>query len=153
MRLAFYTAHMSDDPSTQNSAVIVHTDNQRTVAVNGVPAKLDDTNRYRYPAKASFVEHAERAVIYKAAERGRSTRHSTMISPWACCPECARAIISAGVVQLFVHGPLMKEQSRWTHQIVLGHTMLKEAGIKIVNVNMRFPETEPISFGGEMWQP
>ena len=44
--------------------------------------------------------HAERNAIYAAAREGIRLEGSTIFTPGLPCPDCARAIIQAGIVEI-----------------------------------------------------
>ena len=74
------------------------------------------------------MEHAERAAIYKAAACGVPTAGATMYAPWFACPECARAIISAGIHEV-VGLMAFPTPERWFSKLQTGYAMLDSAGV------------------------
>lgn len=59
-----------------------------------------------------------------------------MISPWAACADCARAIIMAGITKLIT---LPREESeRWDDSIKIADTMMKEAKIEVIKLDRTF---------------
>lgn len=125
-----YAAANSGDDHTQNAAVLVV--GKRTIyAANGFPpGVLRDGVRASAPYKYQFVEHAERAVIYKAAATGVPTAGGVMYCPWFACTDCARAIILAGVREVVGLASVYNATPpRWSENIFLASTMLSEAGI------------------------
>lgn len=132
MKMAAWVATVaSDDPNTQNAAVLAKFDSMVVVASNRIPTGLANRiDRLERPAKYSWVEHAERAVIYKAAMGGWSIRGATMYCLWFACPDCARAIIQAGVKEVVGHVATRNATpSRWLHDVKLGEQMLREAKV------------------------
>ena len=131
VRYALY----SPDPSTQNGAVIVRGNNvlKDTFAVNEFPRGvhyLDE--RWERPLKYEIIEHAERGAIYKAAKHGYETDGCTLVSPWAACSDCARAIICAGITDLVTLAPKVSDTNeRWDASIATAMTMLSEADVKV----------------------
>jgi dCMP deaminase len=135
LRLAYvYAKMLSTDPSTQNAAILlpVGTAVQEIFAANHFPAGVMETEtRWERPLKYSFVEHAERNVIYAAAASGVPTRGATMICPWFACADCGRAIIQAGIVEVIGHKlPDMHNDQKWYDSIKLALEMFDEAGVK-----------------------
>lgn len=125
---------MSDDPTTQNAAVIVAPNRARSPAVsNIIPYGLYlGDGRCHYPLKSDYIEHAERAAIAEAARMGFATEGCTMVALWAACPACARAIIQAGIVSVHVaHAALEATPDRWVSRVRLGIAMLHEAGVRV----------------------
>ena len=67
-----YAQAHSKDPSTQLGAILVkaHT-GVIGWGVNGLPPRISNKEeRWTRPQKYDYIEHAERNVIYKCAERG-----------------------------------------------------------------------------------
>ena len=132
LRLACKEAAGSHDPSTQNGAIIVPaTAAYVAIGVNKIPSSLQATpGRLQRPEKYKYVEHAERAAIYRAARVGTPTSGATLYCPWYACTDCARAIILAGIAEVVGHvKPRSATPERWTAEIVQAEAMLREAGV------------------------
>lgn len=123
----------SDDLHTQNGALLVgKMGSVLAIEANRLPnGVLKLPERLERPEKYSWIEHAERNVIFSAASRGISTEGTTLVCPWAACAECARAMIQAGIVRLV---RLYLHPSWWDESIALGDQMLTEAGVEIVTL-------------------
>jgi dCMP deaminase len=140
----------SDDPHTQNGAVLVPKAAAYVcIGVNRVPRGVwAAPDRLARPEKYQYIEHAERAAIYNAARVGTPTLGATLYCPWFACMDCARAIIMAGVSEVVGHvRPRAATPERWTASIVKAEAMLREA-----NVSMRWlaePLGVTIRFDGE----
>lgn len=134
---AYAVAQESKDPSTQNAALIVSGDKILVSAPNEFPAGIKDAPaRWERPAKYTYVEHAERNVIYNAARHGYPTGGTTMVCPWAACPDCARAIIQAGISHLVVHQQALdRTPDRWRSEIGIADDLLDEAGVRISRIS------------------
>lgn len=130
LRLACHVAKTeSDDPHTHNGAVLRMTDGLIVAAANKFPPSvLRADDRLVRPAKYSYIEHAERNVIYTAAQQGLSTKGATMYCPWFACADCARAIICAGITKVIglSHAPA---HGAWQESIDRGDAMFREAGV------------------------
>lgn len=151
LRVAFQTGVVnSDDPHTQNGAVLVPRHDGAVQAANRVPRELARTPaRLERPAKYQFMEHAERRVIYTAARSGVETLDATLYCVWFACPDCARAIIQAGIREVVGHVlPRSRTPARWIDQVVAGEAMLREAGVGMRWLAGRVGVT--ITFDGEM---
>ena len=132
LRLAAREAsRYSSDPQTQNGAALARLNDLIFTAANRMPAGIEPRHdRLSRPAKYTFIEHAERNVIYKAASLGWATGGSTMYCLWFACPDCARAIIQAGIYEVVGHvKPRTATPSRWLHAVRDGEQMLREAGV------------------------
>lgn len=129
--LARKATRASCDPRTQNAAALARRDDLIISAANAVPAGLArQPGRMEPPGKYVFVEHAERNVIYKAASMGWMSGGSTMYALWFACPDCARAIIQAGIYEVVGHtAPRAATPARWSESVRAGEEMLREAGV------------------------
>lgn len=154
-------AEQSTDPSTQNGAVLVtfnHCPSPQGLvlisAANHFPRGVEETHiRWDRPLKYSYVEHAERNVIFAAARCGIITEGLTMYVPWFACADCARAIIQAGISEVVGHKAIFdKTMERWKDTIAVAHGMLTEAGVRF-----RMLEGElgarSVRFDGALWNP
>jgi dCMP deaminase len=125
-----FAAMSSQDGRTQNGAVLV-TKTRAIYGVNSFPAGVTATDERRAaPEKYLFIEHAERAAIYRAAALGVSTAGASLYCPWFACCDCARAIIMAGVGEVVGLVSLRNATpERWQENIKLAEKMLAEAGV------------------------
>ena len=130
-----HAAKHSNDPSTQNGAVLVHPKGGIVIgASNGLPDRIvDKSERWERPQKYDYVEHAERNVIYKSAQKGVATHGLFMFVPFFSCPSCARAIIQAGITKVVGHKQFFDlANERWREPCRIGIEMMREAGITCV---------------------
>lgn len=156
LRRAYRLAQTSHDSSTQNAAIIVGRDGHEKISgvnrfARGV--KHEPKSRFERPLKYEFFEHAERNAIYAAARAGISTDGLTMVCPWACCTNCARAIIEAGIVRLVTHMDANdRTPDRWKDSIAIALVMLEEAGVKHMQIE-GFLDAPEVFHNGERWKP
>lgn len=123
----------STDPQTQNGALLRASNGVIVTAANQLPPIITTTERLERPAKYSYIEHAERHVIYRAARDGIATKAATMYCPWYACADCARAIILAGITRVVGHvKPRALTPERWQKTIELADEMFRESGVEIV---------------------
>jgi dCMP deaminase len=124
-------ARHSIDTHTQNGAALARLNDVILTAANAFPHGVEPRHhRLGRPEKYVFTEHAERNVIYKAASMGWATGGSTMYCLWFACPDCARAIIQAGIYEVVGHvKPRNATPSRWLQAVKDGEGMLREAGV------------------------
>lgn len=130
----------SKDPSTKVGCLIVGEDHEiRSTGYNSLPREVNDniSERYQYPLKSYFCEHAERNAIYNAARVGIPTKGCTAYIPFLPCPDCARAIIQAGIIRVVYS---IEQNERWKSPKytpeLLGYSveMLEEAKIELVGI-------------------
>lgn len=152
LREAYRVAEQSPDPSTQNGAVLVDcfTGDIMLGACNDFPAgvvhsveRLNDRD-----VKLAFIEHAERAVIFKALRVGLPPPMNTytLYACWAACADCSRAIIASGIKEVVAHKhPTHDARPEWRKTIDFAKEMFKESGVnfrevegKIGGVSIRF---------------
>jgi dCMP deaminase len=148
LRLAFKTAAVwSDDRSTQNGAVLVPLNGRRIAVANHFPAGVEP--RLARPAKYQFIEHAERAAIYAAARAGTATAWATLYCCWFACPDCARAIVEAGIREVVGHAtPWAQTPVRWASEVATGEQILREGGVAVRR--LAAPLGVKILFDGEV---
>lgn len=152
LRMAATQAASSHDPHTWNGAVLVPAvASYAVMAANRLPKRVAGTTaRLERPAKYKFIEHAERAVIYRAAKLGTPTDGATLYCVWFACTDCARAIISAGIVRVVGHARTRRATpSRWRDEIAQADEMLREAGVQTVLIEDSLGV--PIRFDGSEW--
>lgn len=137
-----HAAAFSTDDRTQNGAILMDRYSSFAYGANHLPAGVKNTTeRWNWPAKGLYVEHAERNAIYDAARRGEKTAGSTMYCPWFACADCARAIIQCGIVRVVgcTNGNIC--DGRWKESVEAGIEMLQEAGVECVWIEQRlFPD-------------
>lgn len=156
LKVAYSVALDSNDPSTQNGAILV-TSNCGMIlqeACNNFAIGVAETSvRWERQNKTPYVVHAECAVIYGAARRGLYTHGLTMYACWASCAECSKAIINAGIKELVAHdAPFHHARPDWQKSIDIADGMLMEAGVKLRRVPGQLG-CKPIRFGGVLVNP
>lgn len=135
LKIAAEFCRRSDDPVTQNGAILVSqgdlvppimATNSLTRGLKPLPERLERPAKYRY------IEHAERAAIHRAARTGFRAAGATLYCVWFACPDCARAIVGAGVHAVI--GSLRARAvtpERWLEQVEAGEAILREAGVSL----------------------
>ena len=107
----------SKDERTKIGAVIVGKDKEIvSTGYNSFPRGIDDwkSERQERPEKYYWFEHAERNAIYNAARIGVSTKGCTMyLTCGMVCADCARAIINAGIVRIFLKRGGGAKSDKW----------------------------------------
>ena len=94
--------------TTKVGAIVVTEDyfDLLTHGYNGVPHGVNDLpERYVRPEKYSWIEHAERNALNKAARRGVSLKNGILYTTLYPCVECARSIIQVGIKRIVTPYP------------------------------------------------
>jgi dCMP deaminase len=158
MREAYLWAYEeSTDTSTKNGAVLVDPVSE-AMMVGGVNSFVNDDmssdpRNYKRPRKYKVTEHAERAVIYKAARLEICTKGLIMVCPWACCSDCARAIVLAGIPLVVAHKQAFAmTPDRWREEIDVGLEILEGGGVTYNLLDSEIGGVENL-FNGEVWYP
>jgi len=109
LNLANAISLKSKDQSTKVGALVAGPDNEiRSTGYNGFPRGMNDNlaaSRQKRPLKYKYYEHAERNVIYNAARVGVPLKGCDMYITHPPCPDCARAIIQAGINKVVFPAP------------------------------------------------
>lgn len=148
-------AYYSDNPRTQNGAVLVNRNGQPIgTGANSYPnGVLNKPDRLERPKIYTFLEHAERNAIFSAACKGEEIAGGTLYCPWYACADCARAIIQTGIVRVIGHKQMFdRTPDRWKETIAYGDEMLKEAGVEALQYDGLIGDCTGL-FDGEIWNP
>lgn len=141
----------SDDPRTKVGALIVRNDTPggSILGANRMPRGVRQTpGRHTPSQKHSFIEHAERDVIYGAAREGFRTDGCVMYAPWFACCDCARAVIESGIREIVGLASLhVLTPPKWRGELAIAHAILREAGVGLRWVASELGET--ILFDGK----
>ena len=125
----------SKDNRTKIGAVIVGKDKEIvSTGYNSFPRGIDDwkLERQERPEKYFWFEHAERNAIYNAARIGVSTKGCTMyLTCGMVCADCARAIINAGIVRIFLKRGGGAKSDKWIESAARSEMMFEEAGVSV----------------------
>lgn len=153
-QLAAAAALNSEDPSTQNGAVVVSGNglafgcNRFARGLRRKPERYADRD-----VKMRMTVHAERAAIQAAVDAGLRTEGATMYCLWAACTTCARDIIEAGIDRLVtLESYYSRSPERWRTDIDAATEMLREAGVGVQLVlDAELPAGWPkLRFNGEL---
>jgi dCMP deaminase len=155
IREAYLFAHdHSDDLSTRNGALIISGGSIAVYGTNRFPPGLKCAELLEdRTEKLKYIEHAERNVIYKAAKSGVNTNGAIMYCPWACCGECARAIVMSGIVLVVAHKQALdKTPERWREPNEEGMRILKAGEVEYYLLDAKIGHCNNL-FNGEVWLP
>lgn len=160
MAEAFRAARRSRGHRTQVGAFVVPAHGIRKgvgLGWNEVPNRLfmRPQEVAALDSSSLLVVHAEHAALLNTppeiAHRG------TMYATWAACSRCAVSIIAAGISLLVRHAGVREFAEEvaphWTEEVALGDELLGRAGVEVLEIDDRLPNTPPILVGGFWWDP
>lgn len=134
MRMVYLVSSKSKDPRTKIGAVIVKDNNPISLGYNGFPRGVKDLKeRYENrPEKLNFIAHGEFNSVINAAKLGISTNNTIIFTNGIPCLNCCKAIINAGIVQVFIHKqwPMMNN-AEWKKSAEYSMTMFKESEVSV----------------------
>ena len=134
LEIAYATAKLSKDASTRVGAIIVGaTGEVRSLGYNGAPrgcAADEDQRGLERPEKYYWFSHAELNAITNAARVGTPLDGATLVVTHPPCMDCARAIVQAGIKQVFVPEWGAEFHSRWHEHIVRTRQLFNECGVE-----------------------
>ena len=149
---AYMSAKASDDQFTRNGAILCDPGWNVCAGFNHFIEGFGHLpEHHERPLKYSLTEHAERDVIYKAAKLGYSTEGLTLVANWIACPDCARAIVLAGIECVVTHKQCMdRTPARWKERV--------DQGLEIIRSKCRLiiwdGKVGCTNFNnGELWSP
>lgn len=130
-----YAKAHSNDISTYTAASIVDKkDKTRVIDSNHFhEAAFKVPGWNEKPLKDGISQHAERAVVAKAAKDGIKTNGFTMVMPWIPCFPCATSMIDSGVKTFVCHKQMVdRTPVDWIPELSKVVKFLKDAGIRII---------------------
>lgn len=129
--LAEHIAGWSKDPSTKVGAVLVGNDRRKvTFGYNGFPPGIADTpdrlsNR---DTKLLYTQHAERNALDNALF---DTDSATLYCTFFPCCDCAKSIISKGILRVVAPIPSSEQEEKWGESFRTTRMMFVEAGVMV----------------------
>ena len=149
MQLAFAARRLSDDPKAkhvQNSgvgAILVSQNRIIAQSANVLPPALKAHIERRLPIQETeryyFIEHAERAAVYRAVVSGESVLGATLYSTRFPCADCARTLVWFGVSRVVTAGGLTGED-RWLESQRAALKILRASGVKVRVITKLSPD-------------
>jgi len=142
MEIAYVTARFSKDTSTQVGAVVVGaTDEVRSLGYNGAPRGCSadapgDSRGSARPEKYFWYSHAELNAITNAARVGTPLAGSSLVVTHPPCMDCARAIVQAGIKQVYTIRPNDEFSIRWSEHSKRTKILFEECGVEYVELNL-----------------
>jgi dCMP deaminase len=133
MGIVYAIAQLSKDSSTKVGAIIVGPDKEiRSLGYNGAPrgcgADEDERGGMR-PEKYFWFSHAELNAITNAARVGTPLMGCILLVTHPPCMDCARAIVQAGIKEVWAPRPGTEFLSRWSEHYDRMHTLFMECGV------------------------
>jgi dCMP deaminase len=134
MKLAKEISTWSKDPRKQIGAVVVgHKGQVLSQGYNGFPRGIEDSlERYNdRDEKRKYVIHAEMNCIYNASFNGVSLEgNSIYVYGLPPCSECAKAIIQAGIKEVYYSADITEDFAHWEESFKVSKGMFDEVGIE-----------------------
>jgi dCMP deaminase len=132
LEMAVVVASRSKDPTTKVGCVIVSEDKVVvSTGYNGIPAGVDDKpERMERPAKYLWTSHAEENAVAQAARTGARLRGGTAYVTHMPCARCARTLIQAGIVTVYVG---VGKTSMPMEEFDVASQMFREAGVLTIS--------------------
>ena len=129
--LLYAATSQSHDPDTQVGAVARTVSGTWLVAGNRLPEGIAyDPALCERPAKYQWLEHAERALVYRAAAVGVSLAGATMYLSWYPCVDCARALVAVGFKRVYCQSPDF-DHPRWGDEFKVAQAVLAAGGLEV----------------------
>lgn len=127
--LAQHVAQWSKDPSTKVGAVVIAKDRRQiALGYNGFPPGIADDDRlHDRPTKYPLIQHAERNVLDNAQF---DLNGATLVATMHPCTECAKSIISKGIVRVMCPPP--PDRPPWAEEARIAREILDEAGVRVI---------------------
>jgi dCMP deaminase len=135
LQIAKAVALLSKDNSTQVGCVILGPGHEiRSVGYNGAPrgcsADEDERGTTR-PEKYFWYSHSELNAITNAARVGTPLLGSSLVVTHFPCMDCARAIVQAGIVEVFCPAPDGVFEERWREHLGRAVQLFNETNVKV----------------------
>ncbi|NJO01152.1 MAG: dCMP deaminase family protein [Bacteroidia bacterium] len=138
MELAYARARFSKDTSTKVGAIIVGPHGEdRSSGYNGSPRGCSadegkDRRGTERPEKYFWFSHAELNAITNAARVGTPLDNCTIFVTHPPCMDCARAIVQAGIKEVFTINQGDEFYFRWCEHIDRTKKLFEECEVKYI---------------------
>jgi dCMP deaminase len=141
LEMAITESASSDDPKrvffprSAVGVVIANRSGLLAASANVVPPGLAgalhlDSRDLAEAERYYFIEHAERAAIYKALLLGKALENATIYGTRFPCADCARAIIWCGIKRAVFSSGLSGEE-HWLESQRAALQMMRLSGVKV----------------------
>lgn len=139
IKLAMKISRNSPISSRKVGAVIVSGDNRvisssaNSLPMDELPEEVGDINGDN--AKKYWVEHAERAAIFKATRQGIPLEGARIYATFFPCTSCMRAILQSGITEVICPEPEF-DHEKWGEEFYHSELMLRKSLAKFRVVRM-----------------
>lgn len=124
----------SKDPRTKVGCIIIAPNSLQILSCgyNGLPRNIAEniTERWKYPLKAYYCEHAERNCLYNACRSGVKLENGIAIVSLYPCHDCARGLIQSGIKTIVTFEPDFEDE-RWGESFKISKLLFNEATINV----------------------
>jgi dCMP deaminase len=133
-----FAERFSKDTSTKVGAVICGPSKEiRSMGYNGAPRNCnadEDERGQTRPEKYFWFSHAELNAITNAARVGTPLGGGTMVVTHPPCMDCARAIVQAGIKEVWFPTPTPEFLARWQEHYIRMFQLFEECGVTIKQI-------------------
>ena len=134
MEIAEAVARLSKDTSTKVGTIILGQGGTeiRSLGYNGAPrgCSADEDSRVETrPEKYFWISHAEQNAIVNAARVGTPLVGGILIVTHPPCMDCARAIVQAGITEVYWDAPTTDFLERWNDHLGRVFELFTECGV------------------------
>jgi dCMP deaminase len=127
-------AKLSKDKSTKVGALILGPNLEpRSFGYNGAPRGCsadEDLRGNMRPEKYFWYSHGELNAITNAARVGVPVEGCSLLVTHPPCMDCSRAIVQAGIKQVFVPDWSDDFSKRWHEHIIRSRQLFEETGVE-----------------------
>ena len=100
-----YANKKSDDPHTKVGCLIRSPGGEKIIYTNRFPSLIRRSGKVDFSNKHIWMVHAEQAAIADFAKHGWDLKNCSMLVTHHPCSECAKLIISSGIIKLIAPPP------------------------------------------------
>lgn len=134
LEIAYAVSKLSKDSSTQVGALVLGPSGEvRSLGYNGAPRGCtadEDKRGVERPEKYYWFSHAELNAITNAARVGTPLDGSSLVVTHPPCMDCSRAIVQAGIKQVFCPAPTDDFMDRWEEHVERSMKLFDECGVE-----------------------
>jgi dCMP deaminase len=136
LEIARATSKLSKDQSSKVGALILGTSQEvLSLGYNGAPrgcAADEDERATTRPEKYFWFSHAELNAITNAARVGTALEGGVLVVTHPPCIDCARAIVQAGIREVYTLTPDDDFRKRWAESMERTDRLFQECGVTYV---------------------